>query len=98
MLVTRETSQRLVPSNRFRLKADSRIKGRHYFSVDKKERAQTPLGGSKVCGGDTVSMQLATYASVMTEIERRLTDAFGAARTFISETSQLPFFVPEFKS
>lgn len=85
MLVSRNASRRMLPQVQERLEGRERIGGEQYLRV----RDERPVRRAVEWGNLPISVQLATYASAMREIERRMTDSFGPVRTILSETSPL---------
>jgi hypothetical protein len=89
MMVSAASAGRLLPHVRGRLKKRELFRGAQYFTLS----ADTGLGGAPELTPTTpsIAVELATYESVMTEIERRIADCFGPCRPIVSEAAALPF-------
>lgn len=92
MLVSPKASHRLLPQVQARLQGRERIRGRQFLRLRGEAdgspgRILYPAEWDK----EPIPFQLATYASAMRQIERRMTEAFGPCRTILSESAQLPF-------
>ena len=91
MLISQRASPRLLPHVRAKLKGRARFHNEQYLCVQA-DSLRTPVAIRSVdLADEPIPFQLATYASMMDEVERRIIDAFGPCRTFVSEISRLPF-------
>lgn len=97
MLVSRRVMNRLLPGSRPPPPRSGWQADAGYVEIP----PQASWGKGKGNGASDwrtapVPFQLASYERVMTEIEERITGAFGESRTLFSERAPLPFPVPPF--
>jgi hypothetical protein len=85
MMVSRKALRRMLPHMQERLQGRERVGGEQYLRV----HDERPIRSAVEWGNPPISIELATYASAMREIERRMTHSFGPVRTILSETSPL---------
>lgn len=91
MLISQRASSQLLPHVRAQLTGRARFRNEQYLCVQA-DSPRTPAAiRSTDLADEPIPFQLATYANVMDEVERRIIDAFGPCRTFVSEISRLPF-------
>jgi len=95
MFVTRSAAERLLPQVRASVQPGQRFKGRNYLHVPRSSLSNSDVAQWFRWENAPISFHLATYRESLSIVERALTDAFGACRTFVSETRPLPFPLPD---
>jgi hypothetical protein len=90
MHVSPEACERLLPRARQLLDGRRRLGGRQY-SLLGREPNGSARHAARESSSAAIGVQLAAYAAVMAEIERRMIESFGPIRPIFSESSQLPF-------
>jgi len=89
MFVRKDAVRRMTPQARWRLVRGRRIRGRAYALVPFPDQDARGLAHSAWEGFPT-AVQLATYPSLMAEINERIIETFGPSEIIISEVSDLP--------